>query len=192
VHHGYHHPPTGFHHPLHLCKQQIQIGDVIEHQGTHNQIESPRSEGETRSQIVLSKTDIRRACLRPRPIQHPLRKINRRDLRPRLLQLDTVPPRSTPDIKDRQAIHGADQWRHEPRFQHHQRIILLIVDRRPPVVAILRGQMNLIFNCFVCHQSPKIHARPNARNPCLIHRSSAADGTPLQFFEEFGTESANW
>src|SRR6266850_276433 len=98
VHHGDHDESGRPTNAMHLPKQSIEIGDVVDHQPANNTVEGSVLKWQRLGEIVNPKNDIRLSSLYTRSFQHRLGEIERMDNRPCGRKPYGVPTCATADV----------------------------------------------------------------------------------------------
>ena len=147
--------------PMGLGEECVEIPEVLEDESAHHRIERRVPERQRLVQVVGDEADVAGGDPRPGLLQHPRREVDRRGPGARLDEPRGVPAGSASQVQHvpppRVAERFADAW----LLQGLQRVGIVVVDRRPPIVAFAHPGERVT----VAGHS----ARPSDSSPSLDH-----------------------
>ena len=113
-----------------------QIAEMFEDQPAHHRIERCVPERQRIVQVVGDEAHIAGRDPRPGLLEHARRKIDRGDAGSRLGEPHGVPAGPATEVQHLPAAHAAERLADARLLEGRQRIDVVVVDLRPPVVAV--------------------------------------------------------
>jgi hypothetical protein len=126
--------------PVRFGKEQPKIPNMFQNQAADDEVEFSITKRQRLVQVMYDKTNRRRVHLFVSFRQHPCREIHGRHLCPRRRKPKSVPSRAATKIQHRSAMHVSSSSLHVGFFQRRKRVGVVIVNRRPAIIAASDGR----------------------------------------------------
>jgi hypothetical protein len=139
MHHRGHDASLFFADSLQLTEKALEIGNVIDDQITEHPVEHLVRKRQVRGEVVLQKANYIRPRLGTRTLQHRFRIIDGRHLSARASQSKRIAARAAADVGNRQRANVTEQVLDVRLFQQNKRVLFIVVDLRPAIVAVACG-----------------------------------------------------
>jgi hypothetical protein len=124
---------------MHFPEKTVEIGYVVDHQAAHNPVKGVVHKRQRLGQVVRVKNNIQLSGFRPRPGEHSLGEVQGVYDGPGRGEAQSVPPGSATDVHYGKTANVTDQAIHPRFFQGNERVIVLVIERSPGIVAGFRG-----------------------------------------------------
>ena len=117
-------------------EEPAEIPKVLEDQAAHHRVERRISKRQRLVQIVRDETHLVVGSLPPGLLEHSRGEVDRRDPGPRFRQPRGVPAGPAAEVQHVDAAYVAERLAHARLLEGGQRIGVVVVDVRPPVVTV--------------------------------------------------------
>lgn len=145
VHRGYDGAAGRAQNPMGLGEERVEIAEVLEDESAHHRIERCVPEGQRLVQVVGDEADVAGSDPLSGLLQHRRREVDRRDPRARLDEPRGVPAGSASEVQHFLPSRVAERFANAWPLQGWQRVGIVIVDRRPPIVALAHPGERIMF-----------------------------------------------
>ena len=128
-------------HAARLAEERVEVPQVLQDEAAHHPVEGAVREGQPLVQVVDEEAHPLRSRLRPGLLHHARREVHRGHRGPGGGEPQRVPPGAAAEVEDGEPRDVAERLAHDRLLEADERVLLVVVDLGPAVVALLDGRL---------------------------------------------------